>query len=427
MQVKRKTLKSKRVLIYIVLLFIISALIYSVLRRSDTASTIASEEIESFTPQNMSQSSVVGETVFSKSLEELEINSVNSSASKIDPTDYKIVPVIFFPTNYPVDNQVVSHVQNSLLKIQKWFELQNDGKTFNIDSSVVINGKHDSFWYWCKKNESECIPDNTYANIFPEMREKGLKPLDPDNLNIKYLLIFMGGGGFASGYMTNSGAVATLGDISIYPELDKNCNRVKPFYFQGDSINSFDRCINERMASTNQGTGAIAHELGHTFLLPHTIDSGYAPGSYEAQNSLMQNHGIFPDNILAPREKEILSNSPFLTAKSGNIKTPTPTKKVNGTPTQTLTSTVTPTKIILPTKVLTPTAVVTNTPKPISCDPYSDGESAGRVDIQDVALVRDEVSRKVRTNKGSCLTGAPYDSTKITDLIRARRLASRLD
>ena len=89
------------------------------------------------------------------------------------------------------------------------------------------------------------------------------------------------------------------------------------------------------------------------------------------------------------------------------------------------TPTVTPKPTIANT---TPTSVVTPIVSPsLICDPYSEGDSAGKINIQDVILVRDEVLRRVKSNKGSCLTGIVTDPTRITDLIKARRLVSKFE
>lgn len=317
------------------------------------------------------------------------ISSLSGDFRTTQNAEYTVIPVVFFPTNYPEDQAVVSHTINAMQNVRNWYKSQNDGKTFSVGSPVVIKAKHDSFWYWCKKQIDGCVLDNPYANIFPEMREVGLRPLDPNAQNVKYLLIFMGGGGFASGYMITGGAVATVGDITIYPELDGNCDRVRESYFTGDQINSKTRCMDEMLPTTKAGTGAIAHELGHAFLLPHTVDNGYSEGSYEVKNSIMSVHWIFPATILAPNEKKILSQIPnsYFFGNQG----------------------------------------ATVTPGMISCDPYAQGESVGKLNVQDLLVVRREVAGLDTTNKGSCLTNPPDDKTGIADLLRMRRILVGLE
>lgn len=71
-----------------------------------------------------------------------------------------------------------------------------------------------------------------------------------------------------------------------------------------------------------------------------------------------------------------------------------------------------------------------STPVPTSqpvCDPYSVGASVGKITIQDVLLLRQEVAELVSSNKGSCFTGSSTDKTSISDLIKARRMVAGLE
>lgn len=72
----------------------------------------------------------------------------------------------------------------------------------------------------------------------------------------------------------------------------------------------------------------------------------------------------------------------------------------------------------------TPTQGVTATP---TTNPICDPIPGGGFTIQDLLLVRQEVAKLVSTNKGSCLTGLPSDTTSIIDLGRARRIAAGLE
>lgn len=123
--------------------------------------------------------------------------------------------------------------------------------------------------------------------------------------------------------------------------------------------------------------------------------------------------------------------------------TPTPTL----TPTKSPTPTLTPTKSPIPTKspnptptkAITPTAIITKTPTPskpavssptpgkTSCDPYPEGDSAGRLNIQDLVAVRREVAGIDKTNRGKCLTKSVLDKTSIADLLKLRRILVGLE
>lgn len=406
-------------------------------------------------------------------------------------SEYEVVPVIFFPTNYPVEAAVVDHVNKVMADIQQWYGWWNEGKTFTLKPAVVVAGDHDSYWYWCADNEQGCVEKNIFENLNRELNRKGVGYLNPNKPYTAYPTIIMGGGGIggAMGFdWTGGGAAANIGDLSIYPELDGNCNRVKQFYFKGDPVDSMARCLNERMTTTRQGSGALAHEIGHVFDLPHTEALGYSLNSFEAQNSLMQNHGIFPNTILAPREKQILANKQYLnttiassecsanlnvcakscaggkevlsgyaacTKTSGNgfkccvkptsSNTPRPTKSptltptipiggVSQTPSPTKTPTPVPTATPIPTNVSTLTPTRTPTPNPqasvtLTATPTNgiacDPDGSSGITLADLRLARREIAGLEITNNASCITGG--SATTLADLRKIRRILAGLD
>lgn len=93
------------------------------------------------------------------------------------------------------------------------------------------------------------------------------------------------------------------------------------------------------------------------------------------------------------------------------------------TVTPTVTKTVTP-KV---TPTVTPKTSATTTPGSITCDPYALGNSAGKLTIQDLALVRQEAVRLLTSNKGSCLTVPFTDRTNVLDVVRLRRILAGLE
>lgn len=73
------------------------------------------------------------------------------------------------------------------------------------------------------------------------------------------------------------------------------------------------------------------------------------------------------------------------------------------------------------------TPTVTQIPSGTVCDPYSEGESKGKLTVQDLVLVRSELAKIITTQKGSCLTVPATDKTSVVDLARLRRIIAKLE
>lgn len=80
---------------------------------------------------------------------------------------------------------------------------------------------------------------------------------------------------------------------------------------------------------------------------------------------------------------------------------------------------------------VTPTTSPSSSPSPTAsiqvCDPYDEGSSKGRINIQDVLLIRNEVAKLTNTNKGSCLVEPRTGATTIADLLKSRRMSAGLE
>ncbi|MBP6913314.1 MAG: hypothetical protein KBC00_01765 [Candidatus Levybacteria bacterium] len=238
-------------------------------------------------------------------------NQVNQpTTSRIADNAFSVQPIVFFPTDYPVDNAVVNHINQKMDEIRTYYGKQLNGKTFVLQPVKTVIGKKDSEWYWCSNGETECIQKDGMGNILQEIGRPQFGTIN--------IVAFMGGGGYAGA--NGELATAVIGDVSIYPELDKNCNRIKKYYYKNDPINSVDRCTSEKMPTSRQGTGAIAHELGHTFGLSHPNEIGYPVNSPEYKNSIMGDQGVFPGGNFNLREKETLKKSAYFEGEGNNFQ-----------------------------------------------------------------------------------------------------------
>lgn len=251
----------------------------------------------------------LGRLPFQKKISE-DLNQTKSTASRIADTSFSIQPIVFFPNDYPIDGAVINHFDQKMNEIRAYYGKQLDGKTFALQPVKTVIGTNKATWYWCNDGETGCSQKDSFNNIINE--------LGRPQFGIINVVVFMGGGGIAGG--NNELATAVIGDVSIYPELDKNCSRVKKYYYKDDPINSLDRCTNESMPSTRQGTGAIAHELGHAFGLSHPDAVGYPVNSPEYKNSIMGNQGIFPEGTFNLREKSILKKSAYFEGEGNNFQ-----------------------------------------------------------------------------------------------------------
>ncbi len=245
-----------------------------------------------------------------KKITENFTQTTKPTVSRIADSSFSVQPIVFFPSDYPVDNAVISHFSQKMDEIRTYYSKQLDGKTFVLQPVKTIIGKNNATWYWCNNGESGCIQKDGWKNVMEEIGRPQFGTINA--------IVFMGGGGLAGA--NNELATAMVGDVSVYPELDGNCNRVKKYYYKNDPINSLDRCTTEKMPSSRQGTGAMAHELGHAFGLSHPNDIGYPVNSPEYNNSIMGNQGIFPGGSFNLREKGTLKRSAYFGGEGSNFQ-----------------------------------------------------------------------------------------------------------
>ena len=182
----------------------------------------------------------------------------------------------------------------------------------------VVSGNNDHEWYWCVNQQQGCITDNFEANVIRELKNKGF-PVEEDwNIypadKVTWVVAF-GGGGYAGGrqYPTGGG-FSMLGDAGIYAAKDGSCGKILDYYYSPEEPNNIkDVCQNTWLPSGKEygfGIGALGHELGHAFGMPHPDGySGTTPQDWE--ETIMGNHWNYPNTGLLQQDKDILAQSAF--------------------------------------------------------------------------------------------------------------------
>ncbi|MBI3036353.1 hypothetical protein HYY73_01155 [Candidatus Woesearchaeota archaeon] len=241
---------------------------------------------------------------------------------KTADTSYKVQPVIFFPTDYANDQDMVNYLKDKFEEIRQFY-LTKAGTTFTMLQPQVVSGDHSHEWYWCVDNQAGCVKNNFEASIIDELKRKGF-PVEPDwnkfPANRVTWVAAFGGGGYAGGrFYPTGGGLAIVGDAGIYAAKDGNCNRVLDKYFTTDNPpNAKDSCKNSWLPSGKAegfGIGALGHELGHALNLPHPDGySGTTAADWE--KTLIGYHWNYPNTGLLEQDKARLAQSPFINTKS---------------------------------------------------------------------------------------------------------------
>lgn len=246
---------------------------------------------------------------------------ISGGCKAVNPA-YQVQPVIFFPTDYASDQAMVSYLNGKFGEIRQFY-LSKTGATFTILPTKVIAGNNNHAWYWCRDSQPGCINSNFEANVMSELKSNGL-PVEGDwNIypyNKVTWVVAFGGGGYAGGrsYPTGGG-FAMVGDAGIYAAKDKSCSRLLDYYYSPHEPNNIKGvCKNSWLPSGKEegfGIGALGHELGHAFKLPHP--DGY-PGTtaQDWDKTLMGNHWNYPDTGLLQQDKDILAQSPYFNSAS---------------------------------------------------------------------------------------------------------------
>lgn len=177
---------------------------------------------------------------------------------------YSVLPILFSPTDWNISSAEVQEeaasVRSAMIDIQKFYAQAMGGMTFVLDELQVVQGQHAKEGYNIRWNGGNIYTDgveftgNMEAAVVEELYTRGYPTPPGQNVDGYSVLIFVKGtGGFAGGreFPASDGGWAIMGDWA----LDS---------LQGDVVEGQYWWSGRRLQ-----IGAAAHELGHTFGLPH--------------------------------------------------------------------------------------------------------------------------------------------------------------
>lgn len=178
--------------------------------------------------------------------------------------DYSVVPILFSPTDWDVNDAEVQDeaaaLRTAMVELQQAFGQALGGPTFRLNDLQVVQGfgaKEDYGIHW---NGGDIYTDgvelvgNVEAAIVQELYSRGFPtPPGQDEDGYSVLIFVKGAGGWAVGreLVPGDGGWGFLGDWAIDS-------------IQGD-IPEGDYWWSGRRLQI----GAVGHELGHVFGLPH--------------------------------------------------------------------------------------------------------------------------------------------------------------
>lgn len=208
-----------------------------------------------------------------------------------------VVQVYYLYTNeYSPDQDEIEGVKAAMLDVQAWYQIATGGRTFiieNPDEPIVLALQQNSAYYFV----------DYVGRIYNEIFVNG--PLDDEIGELKVFFV-KGGGGMAAGGNGCGGScgIAWIG-MDIFPEFNTGMYFDCPPGTGGQAFPCTPR-------------GALAHELGHAFGMPHPFDT--YPLEI-ALHSVMQAHWLYPYYYavgdegpwsLLSVERQFLQSSPFL-------------------------------------------------------------------------------------------------------------------
>lgn len=245
------------------------------------------------------------------------------SSNTTNPAD-RVKPILFVPNNISVDPEYLPAISEALATISIWYATHLSGYTFRYTQPEVVIGQHE-LRYYCPNtiSDTQCIqipgevgtgPEGIY-NVLSDLASQGYS-IEP---HVILLIFWVGGYGYAGGakYSATSG-FAAVGDWA----LDGIAGR----YESGtDTSNCDDSTSAEIICTQDAQIGAVAHELGHAFGLPHPTDDGTQPGDPNYWlSTVMMTFWDFPDVTLIDSttnpEKTILLQHAFF-KRGGNPST----------------------------------------------------------------------------------------------------------
>jgi hypothetical protein len=224
----------------------------------------------------------------------------------------RVVPVVFLPADEPHDTARLLLQVQAVRDAQEWYAQRLNGMTFFADPVTVQRSSHafaelagDDFQNWWPLPAAEFAAWGMPWN---------------DSSRIKLLLLAQGAGAWAGADSENGGipseseagrsraghlgGLAVVGDSSIGGILAGVCPRA------GEASWRKPEGGTEWWCNWNTYRGTVAHELGHTFGLPHP--DAFRPG-FRCDSTVianMQCHWAWPADSLLPFEATHLRSLP---------------------------------------------------------------------------------------------------------------------
>jgi hypothetical protein len=184
--------------------------------------------------------------------------------------DYSVIPVLFAATDWPVTSAEVqaeaAALRTAMAEIRQFYASQLGGRTFRLNDLSVVQALHPKEHYhiiWNGRNIYEDgveFDGNMEHEVVSELHARGFPtPVAQNESGYSVIIFVKGAGGWAGAreFPQADGGWAILGDWaidSIEGDVPEGA-----YWWSGRRIQ----------------TGAAAHELGHTFDLPHPDAYGY--------------------------------------------------------------------------------------------------------------------------------------------------------
>ena len=184
--------------------------------------------------------------------------------------DNSVVPVFFVPSDWKVDSaevqQEAAALRRAMAEVQQFYANNFGGRTFVLNDLQVVQANGPKENYGIVWNGRDIYQDgieirgNFEGSVVDELYRRGF-PVPPAQNQSGYstMTFVKGAGGFAGGraFRQAVGGWSIVGDWaidSIQGQVPENA-----YWWSG----------------ARKQTGAVAHELGHTFDLPHPDAYGY--------------------------------------------------------------------------------------------------------------------------------------------------------
>lgn len=163
--------------------------------------------------------------------------------------DFRVTPVLFRPNDVPPMTHALPWIDTQMQMVQHWYGEQLRNRTFTLEAAREVVGTYPLMHYYgdCVPPREGCTPpagEQLFSHVFPDLATLGY----PDELDRVVVAFFQSDG---------ERGVALGGPRQALVALP-------PDDLLGDSTH-----IGSHLRVDQ---GGFAHELGHSFGLPHTLD-----------------------------------------------------------------------------------------------------------------------------------------------------------